>query len=103
MSSFNTITKLTAPTVVASRSLSISVLGTGLSGVSGLSAFSFPGLSFGRPEEKKRDERPTQAPAAVVTEQAHAYPIAAAGAGNPMTQHHTMWAFRGLEPWSDPV
>lgn len=103
MSSFTTITKLTASTVVASRSLSISDLGTGLSGVSGLSALSFPGLSFGRPVEQKRDERPTQAPAAVVAEEAHAYPIAAAGAGNPTTQHHTMWAFRGLEPWSDPV
>ncbi|MCB5169328.1 hypothetical protein LG634_31525 [Streptomyces bambusae] len=56
-------------------------------------------------ERIEGNERPTQAPVAVLA-QAHAYAFEAAGAGFPKqqtTQHHTMWAFRGLEPWSDPA
>ncbi|SEQ62986.1 hypothetical protein [Streptomyces radiopugnans] len=52
-------------------------------------------------------ERPTQAPAVVAAAQADAYAFtgAANGAGNGQKQakHHTMWAFRGLEPWRDPA
>ncbi|MGK5532991.1 hypothetical protein [Streptomyces sp. URMC 129] len=57
-------------------------------------------------------ERPTQAPAAAVVAAARvrAYVPTAhvAGAGNQIfgqqkTQHLTMWALRGLDPWSDPA
>ncbi|MFF9346092.1 hypothetical protein [Streptomyces sp. NPDC014734] len=82
-----------------------SLRGTGLSGVSAarpLSLASFP--------VRERNERPAQAPAAAVAKgQAQAYAFAAVGAGaeagakKQMTHHHTMWAFRGPEPWSDPA
>ncbi|WP_243745222.1 hypothetical protein [Streptomyces hainanensis] len=65
--------------------------------------------------EAAASERPIQAPAAVAVK-AHmgAYATAnAAGAGSQLfgqqlfgqqkTQHHTMWALRGLDPWSDPA
>lgn len=55
-------------------------------------------------------ERPIQAPvAAVVKAPVGAYATAnVAGAGNQLfgqqkTQLHTMWALRGLDPWSDPA
>lgn len=65
------------------------------------------GLSAALPI-RERGERATQAPAVAVTAQAQAYAFAAKGAGGlavtgQKTQHHTMWAFRGLEPWSDPA
>lgn len=96
--------KKTDLSVVASRSLSVSVLGTGLSGVS---VARMAGVSFvSLLPVIERNERPTQAPAAAVaTAQVSAYSFAAAGAEDrtKQHQHHTMWAFRGLEPWSDPV
>ncbi|GAB2920662.1 hypothetical protein [Streptomyces mayteni] len=60
--------------------------------------------------EAAASERPILAPAAVAVK-AHmgAYVTAnAAGAGNQLfgqqkTQFHTMWALRGLDPWSDPA
>ncbi|NEE43794.1 hypothetical protein G3M55_04120, partial [Streptomyces sp. SID8455] len=59
------------------------------------------------PVVRERNERPIEAPAAAVAKdaQAQAYAFAAAGAGaKKQTQHHhTMWAFRGPEPWSDPA
>lgn len=84
---------------------------------SGLSGFGFgSGSEAARPasllmelpviEGSLADERPTKAlEADVAAAQAPAYAIAATGAGNQKqtTQHHTMWAFRGLEPWSDPA
>ncbi|ARQ68720.1 hypothetical protein [Streptomyces marincola] len=55
-------------------------------------------------------ERPIQAPAAAVVARTDAYAITVdvAGAGNQIfghqkTQLHTMWALRGLDPWSDPA
>ncbi|MER8046537.1 hypothetical protein [Streptomyces sp. NPDC094032] len=88
---------------VASASFATSaLLGSGLSGA-GMPVLGMPGLLADRPE---RNERPTKAlEAGVGKAQATAYGIAATSAGKKQqtTQHHTMWAFRGLEPWSDPV
>ena len=83
-------------------SASSSLFGTGLSGA-GL-PLGMAGLLMDRPE---RSERPTKALEAGVVGKATAaaYGFAATGAGIQRTtqQHHTMWAFRGLEPWSDPA
>jgi hypothetical protein len=63
------------------------------------------------------NERPTKAPAAVAAAQVSAYAGAAKGADLQQTwtggglafgtasaaEHHTMRAFRGLEPWRDPA
>ncbi|MGW0531701.1 hypothetical protein [Streptomyces sp. NPDC003032] len=106
--SFISTAKMTDRSVVASCLLGFSNQGTGLSGgtpaMRPLSALPLAGLSIR--EANEGNERPTKAPEAAVAEaQAHAYASAAAGAGfrKQTTQHHTMWAFRGLEPWSDPV
>ncbi|GAA0607237.1 hypothetical protein [Streptomyces crystallinus] len=101
-------TKVTDRSVVATCLLGSSFQGTGLSaGVSGLLGLSavIPSSLASFPV-RNGNERPTQAPEAVVAKgQAQAYAFAAAGAGaeKQTTQHHTMWAFRGLEPWSDPA
>ncbi|MEU9762209.1 hypothetical protein [Streptomyces sp. NPDC047985] len=100
--------KMTDLSVVSACSLGLvcsrdfSLRGTGLSAVSPLSSASFP--------VRERNERPAHAPAAAVAKgQAQAYAFAAAGAGveagakKQTTHHHTMWAFRGPEPWSDPA
>jgi hypothetical protein len=53
-----------------------------------------------------RDERPTEAPvAADAAAEAYAAAFEAAGAGADLKQkqHHTMWPFRGHEPWRDPA
>ncbi|WP_256107334.1 hypothetical protein [Streptomyces sp. ODS05-4] len=54
---------------------------------------------------RERNERPTKALAAGVLAQATAYALTAATGAETkqQTQHHLMWAFRGLEPWSDPA
>nr|WP_123955045.1 hypothetical protein [Streptomyces showdoensis] len=81
------------------------LLGSGLPGT-GMPVLGMPRLLADRPE---RNERPTKALEAGVVgkAQATAYGFAATGAGieqkQQTTQHHTMWAFRGLEPWSDPA
>lgn len=87
------------------RSSASSLRGTGMSGVSAVSPLFLAGLPV-----RERNERPTQAPAAAVAKgQAQAYAFAAVGAGaeagakKQTTHHHTMWAFRGPEPWSDPA
>ncbi|MFE3631742.1 hypothetical protein [Streptomyces goshikiensis] len=110
MTSFVTFTKTTDRSVAASCLLGSSALlpslrGTGLSAISADSRAFLAALSA-----SERNERPIQAPVAVMAEaQAHgAYGFAAAaGAGSlkkqTTTQHHLMWAFRGLEPWSDPA
>ncbi|WP_435885614.1 hypothetical protein [Streptomyces subrutilus] len=105
MTSFMTFTKMTDRSVDASCLLgSVSALGTGLSAISAGS----PALLATLPVSE-RNERPIQAPVAVLEAQAHgAYGFAAAAGAGAKTkqtkqQHHLMWAFRGLEPWSDPA
>lgn len=101
-SSISTV-KMTDRSVVSTCMLGVSNLGTGLSGISAVrpaSSVSLAGLPI-----RERNERPTQALEAAVVAEAQAYAFAAAGAGalKQTTQHHTMWAFRGPEPWSDPA
>ncbi|MFI8960953.1 hypothetical protein ACIGO8_02475 [Streptomyces sp. NPDC053493] len=95
---------VSACTLGLSASASSALLGSGLSGA-GLPVLGMPGLLMDRPE---RNERPTKALEAGVVgkAQAPAYGFAATATGagiQQTTQHHTMWAFRGLEPWSDPA
>ncbi|WP_435884553.1 hypothetical protein [Streptomyces toxytricini] len=110
MTSFITTTAMTDRSVAASCLLGSSSLlpltGTGLSAISAGSR-ALPAAPAAL-LASERNERPTQAPVAVKAEaQAHAYGFAAAGAGSKTKQtkqqHHLMWAFRGLEPWSDPA
>ncbi|MFD4176624.1 hypothetical protein [Streptomyces anulatus] len=101
--------KMTDLSVVSACSLGLtrssvaSLRATGLSGVSAVRPLSLVSL----PVTRERNERPIEAPAAAVAKaaQAQAYAFAAAGAGakKQTQQHHTMWAFRGPEPWSDPA
>ncbi|MFV0127923.1 hypothetical protein ACLGI4_09445 [Streptomyces sp. HMX112] len=73
-------------------------------GVSGFAAVRPAALRSALPV-LERNERPTKAlEAGAAVAQAQAYAFAATGAGTQTKQqHHTMWAFRGLEPWSDPA
>ncbi|WUL62426.1 hypothetical protein OHS16_09975 [Streptomyces sp. NBC_00344] len=93
---------MTDRSVVATCPLDVSLRGTGLSGISAAGRVSLVNLPV-----RDLNERPTEAPeAAVAIAAAKTYAFAATGAGfgkQHETQHHTMWAFRGLEPWSDPV
>lgn len=108
MISINTSTvsvvKLTDRSAVSLCMLGVSNRGTGLSGIRAArpaSSLPLAGLPV-----RERNERPTKALEAAVVAQAQAYAFAAAaGAGSPKqtTQHHTMWAFRGPDPWSDPA
>nr|WP_190345010.1 hypothetical protein [Streptomyces venezuelae] len=107
-----TETKMTDRPVAASCLLGSSSLvaapaflgqGTGLSAISASSLAAVATLPV-----RERNERPTQAPVAVEQERAAhaAYALAATGAGSlkqTTQQHDLMWAFRGLEPWSDPA
>ncbi|MFJ7303437.1 hypothetical protein [Streptomyces sp. NPDC099088] len=96
--------KMTDPsTVVSTCSLGVSNLGTGLSGIRAVRPAS--SVSLAVLPVRERNERPTQALEAAVVAEAHAYAFAAAGAGSlkQTQQQHTMWAFRGPEPWSDPA
>ncbi|SDN26339.1 hypothetical protein SAMN05216259_103349 [Actinacidiphila guanduensis] len=110
------ITKMTDRPVVLACPPGVSmasVRGTGLSLVPALLPV-FPA--------RVRNERPTQASAAAAKAQAPAYAFAAVAngagafsargaeagaAGQPIgqqkTTQHGKWAFRGLEPWSDPA
>lgn len=101
--SFDSTVKMTDLSVASMCLLGVSNLGTGLSGVSAVrpaSSVSLTGLPI-----RERNERPIQALEAAVVAEARAYAFAAAGAGSlkQTKQHHTMWAFRGPEPWSDPA
>ncbi|MFI6336971.1 hypothetical protein [Streptomyces sp. NPDC050535] len=101
--SFVNTAKMTDPSVVSTCLLGVSYLGTGLSGVPAVrpaSSVSLSGLPI-----RERNERPIQALEAAVVAEARAYAAAAASAGSlkQSEQHHTMWAFRGPEPWSDPA
>ncbi|MFE7095324.1 hypothetical protein [Streptomyces erythrochromogenes] len=107
MTSFMTFTKMTDRSVDASCLLgSVSALGTGASAISAGAPALLATLAV-----SERNERPTQAPVAVLAAEARAHVAygfaAAAGAGSlkkqTKQQHHLMWAFRGLEPWSDPA
>ncbi|WP_156725950.1 hypothetical protein [Streptomyces apocyni] len=93
--------------VVATCPLGISIQATGLSGVSAVRPEPRPELLSLLPvlPVSEGNERPTKASAAAVaTAQAHAYAFAAAGAGfRKQTTQQYMWAYRGLEPWSDPA
>ncbi|MEU9250873.1 hypothetical protein AB0D66_03375 [Streptomyces sp. NPDC048270] len=103
-----TFTKMTDRSVDASCLLgSVSLRGTGLSAIPAAG----PALLATLPVSE-RNERPTQAPVAVLAAEAQAHGAygfaAAAGAGSKSQtkqtkQHHLMWAYRGLEPWSDPA
>jgi hypothetical protein len=94
--------KMTDPSVASVCTLGVSILGTGLSGISAVRPASSVALA-GLPV-RERNERPIQALEAVAA-QVRTYAFAAAGAGSleQTKQHHTMWAFRGPEPWSDPA
>ncbi|MEI5101651.1 hypothetical protein RB200_28025 [Streptomyces sp. PmtG] len=102
--SLTSTVKMTDRSVVASCLLGLSNPGTGLSvgtaAVRPAASLAPAGLLI-----REGNERPTKAPEAVATAQAQTYAFAAAGAGfrTQTQQHHTMWAFRGLEPWSDPA
>ncbi|GAA2243638.1 hypothetical protein GCM10010145_07890 [Streptomyces ruber] len=95
--------KMTDRSAVSLCMLGASIQGTGLSGIRAVRPESF--LSLADLPVRERNERPTKALEAAVVAQAQAYAFAAAaGAGSQkQTQHHTMWAFRGPEPWSDPA
>ncbi|MBT2472857.1 hypothetical protein J7E97_34670 [Streptomyces sp. ISL-66] len=105
---------MTDRSVVASSTLGSSTLlpltGTGLSALCADRAV----LAATAPVAllvSERNERPAMAPVAVKAAEAQAHGAygfaAAAGAGaktkQTKQQHHLMWAFRGLEPWSDPA
>ncbi|MGP3999841.1 hypothetical protein [Streptomyces sp. 8N706] len=119
------ITKLSGREVVASCLSGVSVLRSVSLRPGSLQSLrmSFTGLS-GAAEARRVErgivavnERPTQAPAAVAAAQASAYAFAAKGADlqqnwtdggfaggtTSAAEHHTMRAFRGLEPWRDPA
>ncbi|MFE0105696.1 hypothetical protein [Streptomyces sp. NPDC059009] len=105
--SFTSTVKMTDRSVVASCLLGFSNLGTGLSsGIAIAAPRPMSALPLSGLPVREGNERPTKALEAVAKAQAPAYAFAAAGAGSrkqQTTQHHTMWAFRGLEPWSDPA
>ncbi|MFE5632509.1 hypothetical protein [Streptomyces sp. NPDC056543] len=108
--SFVSTDKMTDRSVVSACSLGLSgsafigsgLPGTGLSGAASLR----PAADLAGLPVMERNERPTKAlEAGVAAVKATAYGFAATGAETKQqtTQHHTMWAFRGLEPWSDPA
>ncbi|MEU2153935.1 hypothetical protein ABZ532_02720 [Streptomyces sp. NPDC019396] len=103
-SSIRTTAKMTDRSVVSVCPLGLSgsaFIGTGLSGF----AAELPASLRAALPVRERNERPTKALAAGVAKtEVKTYAFAAASAGMKQTkQHHTMWAFRGLEPWSDPA
>ena len=110
--SFVSTDKLTDLSVVSVCSLGVSRAGllatdgsmfaaTGLQGSIAAGRVGLPGLPV-----RNGNERPSGALAAgVAAAEAKAYAFAAVSAESEKqsTQHHTMWAFRGPEPWSDPA
>ncbi|MFI1014031.1 hypothetical protein [Streptomyces sp. NPDC020965] len=106
--SFVSAVKMTDHSVVASAcplglaaSFNIFGNGTGMSG----SGVELPLIALGGLPVLERNERPTKALAAGVAKaEVKTYAFAAASADTrQQTQHHKKWAFRGLEPWSDPA
>lgn len=113
MISFIPSNKMTDRPVFAMRPLGLRavdavsgvVLASGLGSVNGtgLSSIALPANA-----PALGNERPTKAPtaAAMAAEaQFHAFAAETNGAESrtKQYQHHTMWAFRGLEPWRDPA
>jgi len=92
--------KMTDRSVVSTCLLGFSNLGTGLSGIAAIRPAS--PVSLAALPVRERNERPMKALEAVEA-QAKAYAFAATGAGVSKQTHHTMWAFRGPDPWSDPA
>ncbi|MFJ8585035.1 hypothetical protein ACIRD2_10300 [Streptomyces sp. NPDC093595] len=101
----STTAKMTDRPVVSACSLGLSgsaFIGTGMSGFAAVR----PAMLLTALPVRERNERPTKAlEAGVAAAEAQAYAFAATGAETKQQtqQHHTMWAFRGLEPWSDPA
>ncbi|MFI9099406.1 hypothetical protein ACIGXA_02700 [Streptomyces fildesensis] len=98
---FENVKMTDRPVVVATCPLGSPLPGTGMSGAPALRLASIAELSI-----RERSERATKAPAVLETK-AQAYVFTPGGAGHSTNgqkqQHLSMWAFRGLEPWSDPV
>ncbi|MFF8956742.1 hypothetical protein [Streptomyces sp. NPDC014894] len=105
-SSFSNPIRVADRSIVASAcslGFSASFNGTGVSG--------FPAemslLPLGGLPVRTGNERPTEAlEAGAAAAEARTYAFAAASAGHlkqTQQQHHSKWAFRGLEPWSDPA
>ncbi|MFJ4923633.1 hypothetical protein [Streptomyces sp. NPDC088725] len=96
--------KFTDLAVVSVRTLGFcgsELIATGLSAGSAARTTALSGLPV-RPV-RVRDERPGEALEAGVATAAAKVGAAAATGAEIKNQHHTMWAFRGLEPWSDPA
>ncbi|MBH1935714.1 hypothetical protein I5Q34_15785 [Streptomyces sp. AV19] len=106
MISFIPSNKMTDRPVFATRPLG-AVSGVALA--SGLGSVNGTGLSFvALPATTSAlgNERPTKALAATAAmAQFRAFATETNGAESrtKQYQHHTMWAFRGLEPWRDPA
>ncbi|OKK06343.1 hypothetical protein AMK26_09910 [Streptomyces sp. CB03234] len=102
----STTAKMTDRSVVSACPLGLSgsaFIGTGMSGFAAVRPATLLAVL---PVRERRNERPTKAlEAGVAAGEAKAYAFAATGAETKTQtqQHHTMWAFRGLEPWSDPA
>ncbi|MDQ1036281.1 hypothetical protein QFZ75_002697 [Streptomyces sp. V3I8] len=92
--------KMTDRSVVSACLPGFSNLGTGLSGIAAVRPAS--SVSLAALPVRERNERPMKA-LETVEAQAQAYAFAATGAGAHQQTHHTMWAFRGPDPWSDPA
>ncbi|MFJ5264056.1 hypothetical protein ACIQAC_26695 [Streptomyces sp. NPDC088387] len=103
--SFSSPVKMTDRSAVSLCMLGVSNLGTGLSGIRAARPAASLSLPLAGLPVRERNERPSKALEAAVEAQAKAYAFAATGAGfrKQTTQHHTMWAFRGPDPWSDPA
>ncbi|QGV78688.1 hypothetical protein [Streptomyces ficellus] len=104
-SSASTTAKMTDRAVVSTCSLGLSrsLIATGLPGFAAVR----PATLLAALPVRERNERPTKALEAGVAagKAVQAYAFAATGAETKTQtqQHHSMWAFRGLEPWSDPA
>lgn len=104
-------TKMIDRSVVATCPIGFSLRGTGVSSfgapTTGISAFGTAAVRVESlatlPVRVLHGERPIQAPAVAAVAQAEVYAMAAANGAENQTQHHQMWASRGLEPWSDPT
>ncbi|WP_405801799.1 hypothetical protein [Streptomyces sp. NBC_01506] len=102
---------MTDRSVVSACSFDVSLSGLLATDGSSFIATGLSGVNAGRTNPVALpvtggNERPSKALAAeVAAAEAKAYAIAAAGAEakKQTKQHHTMWAFRGPDPWSDPA
>lgn len=97
-----TVRKMSDRPVVSLRIPGVSGRGTGLSGVPAGRLATCPSLA--NLGIRERGMRPTEALEAVAAK-ARTYAFTAAGAGSlkQTQQHHSTWAFRGPDPWSEPA